>query len=98
MFNDNYWFQDELLGLQDEGLFIHHIKPLTIINIDPLIYNQVGLAENISLHELLKLYYEQTQVIPSLKFKYIEECKEYRMSKLITFSLFIDKYFHQKDF
>lgn len=98
----DFWFQEELLELQNEGLFIYHVKPLSVVNIDSLIYNQVGLANNIALHEILNLYLENKKVKNQKKrnFKtqeeydrYLEEYKQMRMSKLIPFSLFIDKYF-----
>jgi len=92
----NEWFQDELQNLQGEGFFIHHIKPLAVINIDSLIYNQVGLSKNIALHDVLNKYYEQIKLIKILKFPSFAALKEYQMSKLIPFSLFIDRYFSKE--
>jgi hypothetical protein len=101
----DYWFQDELLGLKQEGLFIHYVKPLSVVNIDSLIYNQVGLANGIPLHEMLKLYHENKKIEKNKrKFKsqeeydtFFEEFKQIKMSKLIPFSVFINKYFNKKD-
>ena len=85
---------------------MHRVKPISVVNIDSLIYNQIGLAKDISLHEMLKLYHEY-KVVPQKKpiinskedyEKYIEEYKQIRMSKLIPFSLFIDKYFDKQSF
>ncbi|REE01309.1 hypothetical protein [Marinoscillum furvescens] len=101
----DFWFQDALLELAEEGLFIHHIKPISVINIDSLIYNQVGLSTEIPLHEMLNLYHDNKKVDRQKKknFKsqdeydqYIEEYKQMRMSKLIPFPMFIDKYFHKQ--
>lgn len=89
----NYWFQDELAILQEGGLFIHHIKPLTIINIDALVYHQVGLSENVPLHEVLDAFHEFTKLKTGINFNTFEEAKEYRMGKMIPFSLFLTKYF-----
>lgn len=100
----DFWFQDALLELVEEGLFVHHIKPLTVVNIDSLIYHQVGLTNGISLHETINLYHENKKVEKQKKRKlkshkendkYLEEYKKMRMSKLIPFAIFIDKYFHQ---
>lgn len=91
----NYWFQNEIQDLKEEGLFIHHVKPLVVVNIDSLIFHQVGLKESIPLHEVLKIYEEQIKIIPMLKFNTLEECKQYRLSKLIPFSVFINNYFHK---
>jgi hypothetical protein len=97
------WFQEALSELSEEGLFIYHVKPLSVVNIDSLIYNQVGLANSITFHEILNLYHENKKVMKVKKhFKskeeydqYLEEYKQMRMSKLIPFSMFIDKYFHK---
>ncbi|MFV5698108.1 hypothetical protein ACM55H_07025 [Flavobacterium sp. ZT3R17] len=101
----DFWFQDELLQLAEEGLFIYHVKPLSIVNIDSLIYNQVGLANDITLHEILNIYNENKKIEKQKKRnfkyqqeydKYLEDYKQMRMSKLIPFSVFIDKYFNKK--
>lgn len=90
----NYWFQDELNNLEeDEGLFIHHVKPIIVINIDSLIYHQVGLADYISLVDVLDAYLEYIKINKGIKFKSQEDLNGYVMSKLIPFSLYIDKYF-----
>lgn len=101
----DFWFQDELTGLQNEGLFIHHVKPLSVVNIDSLIYNQIGLANNIPLHEMLNLYHQNKKVEQKKKSfesreeyeKYMDEYEQMRISKLIPFSLFIEKYFLKQD-
>lgn len=100
----DFWFQDALLDLKGEGLFIHRIKPLSVVNIDSLIYNQAGLANSIPLHKILELYHENKKMWKPKKtsFKsqveyrrYFNVFKQMRMSKLIPFSLFLDKYFHK---
>lgn len=100
----DFWFQDALLELEEEGLFIHHVKPLSVVNIDSLIFHQVGLSNGISLHEMLNLYHQNKTVEKQKKKnfksqeeydKYLDEYKQMRMSKLIPFSMFIDKYFHK---
>lgn len=92
----NYWFQGELEDLKKEGFFIKHIKPLMIVNIDSLIYNQVGLAETIPLHDVLKLYEGHINQKPKMKFRTEEEYKQFRMSKLFPFSYFLTILFKEK--
>ncbi len=99
-FNDliNEWFNYELGLLEDEGLFINRVKPITVINIDSLIFHQTGLAEKKPLHEMLKLYHEYTHIYTSFKFHTPEEFEQYksdRMAKMIPFSLFLTKYFNK---
>ncbi len=97
----DFWFQDALLELADEGLFIHHVRPLSVVNIDSLIYNQVGLSNGIPLHEMLNLYHKNKKVEKQKRRNFksqaeydqnLEEYKQIRMQKLIPFSMFIDKY------
>lgn len=92
----DYWFQEELQGLKDEGLFIHHVKPLTVINIDSLIYHHEGLIENITLNDLINAYHAHVLFKPKMKFKTEEEVMEFLMSKYIPFSQFINRYFNSK--
>ena len=92
----DYWFQDELEGLKEEGLFIHHVKPLTVINIDSLIYHQGGLTENITLNEVIDAYHLHILLKQGMKFKTETDYKSFLMSKFIPFSQFINKYFNSK--
>lgn len=89
----NSWFQDELSLLQGEGYFTHRIKPLTIINIDALLYHQVPLTSSMALHEVLDAYHEYISVKPNVKVKTMDDLKAYRMERMIPFTLFISKYF-----
>ena len=91
----NYWFQKEIEILKNEGLFIYHIRPLVVVNIDALIFHQIGLSDTIPLHDVLKLYIDQINVKLISKFKTFKEYKD-GLSHLIPFSIFIDKYFHKK--
>jgi hypothetical protein len=94
----DFWFQDALLVLAEEGLFIHHVKPLTVVNIDTLIYHQVGFSNSIQLNEMLNQYIEYKKVKNQKpkNYKSHDELHNIQMAKLIPFSLFIDKYFHKK--
>src|SRR5690606_15109109 len=75
----DFWFQDGLLELAEEGLFIHKVKPLSVVNIDSLIYHQEGLSKNFALHEALNVYHENKRIKKEKKqnFKSQEEHKKY---------------------
>ncbi len=96
-FNDiiNSWFQDELQILAQEGLFIHRIKPLTIVNIDSLIFHQIALSDSHPLHLVLDAYHEYIRTKLGKKFKNFEEAKSNYLGKRIPFALFIHRYFHK---
>ena len=68
-------------------------KPLTVINIDSILYHQIGLSETIQLHEVINEYITHTRINPMIKFKPNEDPEQYFMNKLIPFSLFIDGLF-----
>jgi hypothetical protein len=90
----NYWFQAELEQLKEEKLYIEKIRPLTIINIDSLIYHQVALSKNVPLQQVLEKYYEHTRVHTHLTFRSEEDGKKYVLAKQVAFSTFINEYFH----
>lgn len=92
----NNWLKDELEILEQEGLFIHHVNPLVVVNVDSIIYHQVGLSETIQLHEVLKAYITHIRINPMIKFKTTAEAIQYFMNKLIPFSLFIDRLFKNR--
>ncbi|TAH08232.1 MAG: hypothetical protein EAZ13_04215 [Sphingobacteriia bacterium] len=103
----DFWFQDALSELAEEGLFIHRVKPLSVVSIDSLIYNQVGLANGIPLHKMLNLYHEnktvERQKMKNYKSqedydKYWEEYKQMRMSKLIPFQGLLISIFINTDY
>lgn len=91
----NMWFQEELESLREEGLFTRRIKPLTVINIDSLIYYHVGLAEDVPLHEVIYAYLNHIKIKPPSSFQNLEEYKQQYLEKLISFSLFLNWHFNQ---
>jgi len=88
----NSWFQEELDYLQEKGFYINKIKPLVIINVDSLIYHQVPLGKSISIHELLDIYYKESIINRNIRFKTDAEAHGYFISKLVPFSVFLDRY------
>jgi len=92
----NDWFQEELAILESEGLYTKHVKPIVIVNIDSLIYNQIGLSEKITLHEVLDAYLTHIKTYPAAKSKSIEEEKRRYYEKAVPFATFIHNYFSQK--
>lgn len=90
----NKWFQEELDILKEEGVFTRNVQPLVAINIDNLIYFQVGLQEDISLQELFANYNKFTKIFSGKKYKNEEEKKADLLSKLTPFSIYIHNYFN----
>jgi len=94
----NYWFQAELELLEEEDLYIHGVKPLVVVNIDSLIRHQVALQNEVPLHEVLNKYLEHTHIKRGITFTTEAERKEYIMSKMDPFSIFIHNYFTERGF
>jgi hypothetical protein len=90
------WFQEELEALEQERIFIHYVKPLTVINIDTLIFYQKGLIENIALTELIDEYHKHIDLRKKVKFKTRDEAQQYVMAKYISFATFANNYFSAK--
>jgi len=90
----NDWFKFELEQLKNDGLFIHKVRPLTVINIDSLIFHQMGLIEIITLHDLIDKYISEQLAVRTKKiFKTFNELQDFCMSKYNPFSIFITNYF-----
>lgn len=94
----DYWFQDELENLEQAGYFIHKIKPLTVINIDTLIFHQMRLLELIPLNKLIDEYHKHIDLRKKEQFKTFKEAQSFVMSKHISFATFTDNYFGSKKF
>jgi len=98
----DFWFQEELIKLKNEGFFVHRVKPLTVVNIDSLIFHQVGLSKNILLHEMLNLYIEnkknKTINSQNINLQNFDKYVQNQMTRHIPFSLYIDRYFKEKGF
>lgn len=82
--------------LSNEGLFIHRIKPLTVINIDTRINQQVGLTKNMPLQIVIDAYHDYIRINPDIKFNTYAEAQQYLMNRMIPFSIFINNLFFQK--
>lgn len=94
------WFQFELGGLQEKGLFIHKVKPLTVVNVDTLIFHEMGLSNEMSLHKLIDEYCKQTNINrrPQRKITDRNQAQEFCMSKHISFATFADNFFDKRKF
>lgn len=91
----NSWFQFELDALQEEGFYTRRIKPLIVVNIDSLIFHQVGLQRSFSLQYILKMYADHIRIHKGKTFTSLKEKEIYYLSRFIPFSGFIDKFFHK---
>lgn len=94
----NYWFQAELELIEEEGFYTKRIKPLVVVDIDSLIYHQVGLLEDITLNEVIEKYAEHIKRDIQKKFRSNEEFKSYLLTRQIAFSTFITNYFVKEGF
>ncbi len=89
----NHWFQAELQSLAEEGLFIRHVKPLFVVNIDSLIFHQIGLAKCLPLHKMLDRYLDYIRIFSGSKINTTNGKDENLLGKFVHFSFLIDRYF-----
>jgi len=92
----NNWFKFELKKLEDEGFFIHHIKPLTVINIDSLIYFQAALTEDVTLNKVIDSYHDFVERIKMNPLFNSQQNESLMMSKNMPFGYFIDDFFGKR--
>lgn len=89
----NFWFQDELEKLRQEGYKITNVKSLVLIDIDTLIFNKdVFKNRKLSLEEVLK-YYQDNFINFSVKGKNYnsqEEASQATKNSLIPFGEYLD--------
>ena len=88
----NDWFQKEIEILKLQGYFIYNIKPITIINIDTLIFNRESLKQGVSLHKLIDHYTSFIKKREPKTFRNQEENEDFLISKTVSFANFVDMY------
>jgi len=95
----NSWFQDELQILKGDGFFVDKVRPLTVINIDTLLYFQGVLKEKLFLPKVIDDYHEFKKV-PKVKtkIKTRSQLGEYQnwyqgqvLDRLVSFHPFIER-------
>lgn len=87
----DYWFQEELTKLCANTLSRGRVRPVTIINIDSLIYHEMLFRERrIRLDTIIDAYHKSTRFDPKQKFRTIEEKVTNTKNKLVPFSAFLD--------
>jgi hypothetical protein len=85
----NSWFQDELEQLKEEGLFIHNVKPLVVVNVDTLLFHQNGLSKDFQLHDVICSYEKQIEIKLGNK----QEKPYADFSKFNSFSYYLNEIF-----
>ncbi len=89
----NFWFQDELAKLKQEGYNISNVKPLVLIDIDTLIFNKdVFKNRNLTLEEVLT-YYQDNYInftVKGRKYHNEDEATQATKDSLIPFGDYLD--------
>lgn len=93
----NEWFIKELVELKNITNLIITIRPITIINIDTMIFFKEVLLKNISLHELIDNYFLFINQKPPKSFRSEEELQDYYTRKSISFASFTDIYLRENN-
>lgn len=89
----NHWFNDELIILKQEGYDTSRIRPLVVIDIDTLIFNQdVFIDKKLDFEDCIKQYQDDyINFVPKGK-KYISEKIKIKAltNSFLPFSFFLD--------
>lgn len=89
----NHWFNDELEKLQQEGFNVSKVRPLVIIDIDTLIFNQdVFISKKLDFEECLIEYQDTYINFTTAGRKYVSEraAIDALTDSYMPFSLFLD--------
>jgi hypothetical protein len=89
----NAWFKDELGKLKEKGINIDKVKPLTIIDIDTIIFHQDLFRDRtLKMNLILDEYFKYITFDSKRKYVSEEHLKNHVMRTLQNFSLFLANY------
>ena len=89
------WFNDELEILRSEGLYIRKVRPVTLVNIDSLLFHQLPLTNALPLHEAIDLYYK-FRLTASADIKRARNSISSAMDEHTSFATFLDRLIEQR--
>lgn len=93
----NSWFQTELAKLKEKGLPIDKVKPVTIIDIDTIIFHQDLFRDRtLKLNQVLEDYFKFITFDTKKKYLDEEHFKKYAKRTVLTFPLFLSNYVAEK--
>lgn len=92
----DFWFQEEVLKMKNEGYFIHKIKPVVIIDIDTLINQKDFFTDTEPLHKMIDKYNLEVHIDFNIKLPTDIEIQNYFSKKIISFPQFIETYTRNK--
>jgi len=89
----NSWFQEELQKLKGKGIFIDKVKPITIIDIDTLLFHQDIFRNRIlKLNQILDDYFKFITFDQNRKYNNEDHVRKYAKRTVVSFSLFLSNY------
>lgn len=92
----NSWFEEELIKLKEEGVFIERIKPITIINIDVLLmYQDNFYTGKLKLNEVLDEYFKFTKKFKRRNCSF-DVFEKQMQNRVMPFAFFIQYYGKEK--
>ncbi len=89
----NYWFKIEIEKLKENGINVDKVKPITIINIDSLIFHQdLFRQRTIKLEKILDNYHKFVTFDRKKKYQNEDHKNQFVKRTLIPFSIFLSNY------
>lgn len=86
----NYWYNNELDKIKGNGINTEKIKPLTIIDIDSLIFNQsLFSTKTVKLEKIIDDYHKFVKLNPNQRYRDIDHQDEVISAKTIPFSTYL---------
>jgi hypothetical protein len=93
----NEWFQEELTKLKQQGLPVHNVRPLIIIDVDTLLaFHEDFRDGRLVLEDVLEEYmaYLNAPIWPGMS---AAEDEQRQMQAIHPFALFLENYAEKRD-
>jgi hypothetical protein len=88
----NFWFDEELKKLKENGIMTDNVRPITIINIDTLILLHTQLkSRKISLDDLIVRYHYK-MTMKKKQYRSVDHLNQAYKDTMISFSHFAESY------
>lgn len=88
----DFWFQEEVLKMKNDGYFVHKIKPLVIVDIDTLINHKDFFTDKEPLHKMMDKYNLEVRIDFNIKLPTDKEIQDYFSKRIISFPQFVETY------
>lgn len=86
----NGWFDEELIKLKERGIIVKNVRPITLVSIDALIFNEdILVNKKLDLFQVIDEYHKQT-IVKKKNFANEAEYEQHVNNTLLPFDVFLN--------